>query len=218
MATALDSPIPPNRNPSFRLTEYYINDLTITDSLLVNQILCKFWKNIYSHQPGCQIPGLEIQFKIETIDIVQNKKLQDNYEDLKNQAIETREIIVFHGFETKIEAEKAAKSNIKASQIEMQSGFVVYTNPMFAMTRQGLYLMACKVLIENGNYYFDDDTQNRPIILKMKDQILPIGILNLKLDVLPKANSQESKYTNTLSLVRIFFSKNSNKLIIMSLT
>ena len=36
MATALDSPIPPNRNPSFRLTEYYINDLTITDSLLVN--------------------------------------------------------------------------------------------------------------------------------------------------------------------------------------
>ena len=102
MATALDSPIPPNRNPSFRLTEYYINDLTITDSLLVNQILCKFWKNIYSHQPGCQIPGLEIQFKIETIDIVQNKKLQDNYEDLKNQAIETREIIVFHGFESKI--------------------------------------------------------------------------------------------------------------------
>ena len=208
MATALDSPIPPNRNPSFRLTEYYINDLTITDSLLVNQILCKFWKNIYPHQPRCDIPGLKIQFNIESIDIVQNKKLQDNYEDLKNQEIETREIIVFHGFESKNEAEKCAKINLKASQIEMQSGFVVYTNPILAMTRQGLYLMACKVLIENGTiYFFDDDTQNRPIILKMKDQILPIGILNLKLDVLPKANSQESKYTNTLFLVRIFFSK-----------
>ena len=112
------------------------------------------------------------------------------------------ENIVFHGFESKIEAEKCAKINIKASQIEMQSGYVVYTNPMLAMTRQGLYLMACKVLIENGtNYYSDDDTQNRPIILKMKDQILPIGILNLKLDVLPKANSQASKYTNILYII-----------------
>ena len=192
MATALDSPIPPNRNPSFRLTEYCINDLTITDSLLVNQILAQFWKNIYSHQPGCQIPGLEVQFKIETIDIVQNKKLQEFYEDLKNQTMETREIIVFHGFETKIEAEKSAKSNIKARQIDMQSGVVVYTNPMLAMARQGLYLMACKSLIENGSSGCDDDHQSRPIILKMKNQILPIGILNLRFDVLPRANFQAS--------------------------
>ena len=195
MATALDSPIPPNRNPSFRLTGYCVNDLTITDSLLVNQILAQFWKNIYWHQPGCQIPGLEVQFKIETVDIIQNKKLQEKYEDLKIQTIETHEIVVFHGFETKIEAEKSAKSNIKASQIEMQSGVVVYTNPMLAMARQGLYLMACKALIENGCSDFDDDHQSRPIILKMKNQILPIGILNLRFDVLPRANLQESIYT-----------------------
>ena len=182
MATALDSPIPPNRNPSFKLTEY-VNDLTINDSLLMNQITSHFWQNIYSHQPVCQIPGLEVQFKIETIDVIQNKKLQENYEDLKNQAIETREIIVFHGFETKIEAEKSAKSNIKARQIGMQSGVVVYRNPMLAMARQGLYLMACKALFENG-------CSVGPIILKMKDQILPIGILNLRFDVLPRANLQ----------------------------
>ena len=101
MASLLDSTLKISRKEKSRFSIKKIafsrNYPILQDELLLYQILNCFWCESYGTHPGCSIPSLQVDFAIESVEVITNVDLQENYENLKAELIDGHETILFHG-------------------------------------------------------------------------------------------------------------------------
>ena len=101
MASLIDSTLKISRkdNSRFSIQKFTFskNYPILQDELLLHQILNSFWSESYGVYPGSGIPGFQVDFAIESVEVVTNNDLQENFDVLKAEIINGYETILFHG-------------------------------------------------------------------------------------------------------------------------
>ena len=212
MASLIDSTLKISRKEKskFSIKEFDFSKPypILHDELSLHQILNSFWAGSYGAHPGCSIPSFHVTFAIESVEVINNVDMQENYENLKNEIIDGYETILFHGkiklktdlifrelnlvffyqFQGTENHEMAldvAKANFKFRQFGLKSGIVLFKNPMIAMT-QGTVLIASKVVFPKSSSELDPKEET---FVMSKKQVLPIGIINLDFELKPLQKS-----------------------------
>ena len=93
----------------------------------------------------------------------------------------------FSGVENHDMALDVTKANFKLRQFGLKSGIVLFKNPMIAMT-QGTTLVASKVVLPKSS---ELDSKENTFAMS-KNQVLPIGIINLDFELKPLQKSPVS--------------------------